>query len=90
MDLNGPLPRPVPVPFSGVPKRCDAAVEGLLRGIGAVEVLTCGEEALHEERGFDEVSTVVEHAEEGHRRAAVSARTCVLNCRSKGGRGSAY
>ena len=37
-----------------------------------MEVLTRGEQALHEKRGFDEVAAVVEHAEDGHGLAGVA------------------
>src|SRR5215472_6719894 len=78
MNLEGPLWRPVPVeevalrclavpaPFDRVPQLRDATVERFLGGSGAVEVLASGEQTLHEERGFNQVSAVVEHAEDRH------------------------
>src|SRR5262249_11683024 len=85
MDLITPLPRPVPVkeiairvaavpiPLNRFPQSRNTLIQVLLSCALSTEVLSRGQQPFHQKRCLDQVSAVVEHAENWHgvTRAAV-------------------
>ncbi len=62
----------VPVPLHRFPKLRDPAIKSMFLFGRSMEILACGKKALHQERGFDQVASVVECAEYRHSRARIA------------------